>query len=257
MREQKPMSSLFNVVKKGLHRAGLDVRLTKNIEQAAKREWADKWRAYWRPFVAHRNIKTIIDIGANTGQFATLMHGLLPDARIYSLEPLPDCFEALQKNIAAIPVATAHPFAVGAKSGTSMIQRSAFTPCTSFLKKTRQLDEEFGAGGEVSEVAVEVVTLDDFIEQIDVQDELMIKMDVQGFELEVIKGGLAAFKRAALVSTEVCFFARLYQNQPLFDDIYRALREQGFSYMGNPEQLTGLQDQRVAEADAIFERVVT
>ncbi len=248
------MSRLSSLVKAGLHRAGFDVRLTRNIEQAAKREWADKWCDYWRPFIAHRNIKTVIDIGANTGQFATLFHRLLPGARIVSLEPLPDCFAELEKNLATIPNARAYPLAVGSKSGKATIHRSAFTPCTSFLQKTTQLDAEFGAGGDVRDIEVDVVTLDEFTGQLDLEDELMIKMDVQGFELEVLKGGLETFKRAALVSTEVCFYPKLYQGQPLFDDIYRALREQGFSYMGNPEQLAGQHDKRIAEADAIFER---
>lgn len=250
------MSSISHAIKKGLNRVGVDVRLTRNIERAARREWADKWCEYWRPFIAHRKIKTVLDIGANTGQFATLFHRLAPDVRIISLEPLPDCFAVLEKNLATIPGASAYPLAIGAENGKATIHRSDFTPCTSFLAKSDLLDAEFGEGAHIGNVEVEVVRLDDFTDRFDLEDELMIKMDVQGFELEVIKGGTKTFQRAALVATEVCFFPRLYQSQPLFDDIYRALRSMNYVYMGNPEQLAGVKDPRIAEADAVFEKVL-
>jgi hypothetical protein len=41
----------------------------------------------WRPFLSHHDIRTVIDIGANTGQFAGLIHRLCPNARILSFEP--------------------------------------------------------------------------------------------------------------------------------------------------------------------------
>lgn len=249
------MGNISSLVKRSLHGIGLDVRLCRNIDKAERRAWEDKWCAYWRPFIAHRKIKTVIDIGANTGQFAMLFHRLCPDVRIISLEPLQDCFDALKNNIASIPVASAHRLAIGSVTGVADMNRTEFTPCSSFLETTGQLKTEFGEGGAARPESVNVVRLDDFMAGLDVPDELMIKMDVQGYELEVLKGGPATFQRAVLVATEVCFFPKLYKNQPLFDDIYRALRSHGFSYMGNPEQLAGKVDGRIAEADAVFERV--
>ena len=67
-------------VKQGLKGAlrglGLDVRLVRNVEQAAQREWVDRWRQEWR-FVQAYPIRTILDVGANTGQFAAMIHRVI------------------------------------------------------------------------------------------------------------------------------------------------------------------------------------
>src|SRR5438034_257558 len=52
-----------------------------------------------QPWLRELNPKTILDIGANTGQFAVAINTILPDARILSFEPLPDCFEQLKRNL--------------------------------------------------------------------------------------------------------------------------------------------------------------
>src|ERR1043165_5913347 len=49
-----------------------------------------------KPWLLGSDIKTIFDVGANTGQFARAVHEVLPAAFIYSFEPLPDCFRELQ-----------------------------------------------------------------------------------------------------------------------------------------------------------------
>jgi len=49
-------------------------------------------------------------------------------------------------------------------------------------------------------------------------------------------------------------FTKLYEGQPLFDDIYKTLKESGFDYGGNWDQLTDSCDGRILQADAIFLR---
>ncbi len=57
--------------------------------------------------------------------------------------------------------------------------------------------------------------------------------------------------RAKIIIIEVSFQS-LYEGGPLFDDVYRLLKERGFTYNGNFEQLLSLKDGRVLQADAIF-----
>jgi FkbM family methyltransferase len=245
---------LKSLLKRVLYGLGLEVRLRRNVEAHARREWEDKWCERWRPFVAHRPIRTILDIGANAGQFARLAHRLCPQARILSFEPLPDCFVELQRNLEVIPGARAFNVALGDHAGMVTMNRSAFTPCSSLLAGTADLGRDIPAAAAVSQVSVPLLRLDDILADAGVDDELLIKMDVQGFEPQVIRGGPAAFRRASIVATEVCFCRPLYQGQPLFDDLYGTLRGLGFAFMGNAEQQASLTDARVVEADAIFER---
>jgi hypothetical protein len=70
----------------GLRRRGIDYEHYRNLR---------------RPWLLDAGIKTILDIGANTGQFARLAHEVFPGASIYSFEPLPDCFETLKTALPA------------------------------------------------------------------------------------------------------------------------------------------------------------
>jgi hypothetical protein len=83
------------------------------------------------------------------------------------------------------------------------------------------------------------------------RDPLLLKLDVQGFEDKVIAGGENVVARAKIIIIEVSF-QPLYEGGLLFDDIYRILKERGFAYHGNFDQLLSPKDGRALQADAIF-----
>ena len=98
---------------------------------------------------------------------------------------------------------------------------------------------------------IEVRRLSDVVRELHLRDPLLLKVDVQGFEDKVIAGGEDVVARAKIIIIEVSF-QPLYEGGPLFDDIYRLLKERGFTYNGNFEQLCSPKDGRVLQADAIF-----
>jgi hypothetical protein len=63
----------------------------------------------------------------------------------------------------------------------------------------------------------------------------MLKIDTQGYEDKVLAGATELIKRVDIVVIENSFF-RFYDNQPLFEDIFRILSEKGFKYRGNIAQ---------------------
>src|SRR5205085_8569342 len=70
--------------------------------------------------------------------------------------------------------------------------------------------------------------LDDMIGEIARPDEVIyLKIDTQGYELNVLKGALKTIKRAPLIQLETAF-SEGYQGQPLIEDIIRFLRELGY-----------------------------
>jgi len=89
----------------------------------------------------------------------------------------------------------------------------------------------YTAGSKEEHITVQA--LDTFIrdKSIDLQQEILIKIDVQGFEDKVITGGLNTFERAVVVITEISF-QELYHGQPLFDDIYTRLKGLGYKLVG-------------------------
>ncbi len=83
--------------------------------------------------------------------------------------------------------------------------------------------------------------------------ELLVKIDVQGFEGEVIRGGEAVLGRAKIVIVETTF-VELYVGQPLFGTIHEQLSRLGFAFQGNLSQLWNPEDGRILQADSLYAR---
>ena len=216
----------------------------------------DHFRAYSKPWLRALEIRTVLDVGANTGQFARLMHEVLPDARIYSFEPLPECYEVLRQ--ALEPDARFHPLqmAVGEVNTTLNFYRSIHTPSSSFLKMTSLHQAAFPEsleGQEEKAIRVESKRLDDAVEELVMEDNVLLKIDVQGYEARVIAGAPQTLKRVKAVLIETSF-VELYESQPLFDEIYRLLCDAGYVFRGNLQQMTHPSTGEIVQADSIFLR---
>lgn len=240
------------VVKRALHRLGLDVRLVRNVQAAARRDATDQWRQKWASF-GDRAIRTVVDVGANTGQFAAMIRGVFPAARIYSFEPVGSCYAALTETLSQLRPATAFRIALGDVRGHVRMFRSDFSPSSSLLEMTHAHKQEWPQSSVNSVEDVTVERLDDIAEGLDLTPEVLIKVDVQGFEAQVIRGGTRTFGQASVVVVEVGF-RRFYEGQSSFHEIYTLLSDLGFSYQGNLEPVQSTIDGQVVLADAIFER---
>ena len=196
-------------------------------------------------------IRTVFDIGANAGQFAAEIRSLLPEAFIYSFEPLRDAHASLVSRMGGDERFRAFNFALGAEDSRALIHRSKFSPSSSLLPMLELHTAAWPHTGEDATEEIEVRRLDSL--GIEPESELLVKIDVQGFEDAVIAGGRETLARAAYVITEVSF-ARLYEGQPLYEDIYRLLTAMGFEYRGSLSQLLDPRDGRPLQADAFFAR---
>jgi FkbM family methyltransferase len=243
------------MLKQTLHSLGLDVRLVRNIKKAQQRSWLEKQDAYWRPFLTHHNIKTIIDVGANEGQFSILMQRHFPDARILSFEPLEVCQLKLEEVIGRSPDSKIFKIAIGNESRICVMNQSDFTPCSSLLNGSDLLGEDYNNAAKITEIQVPVARLDECLQEENLDSEILVKFDVQGFEIPAIQGAIKTLEKASIVVIETCFFRRLYQKQPLFHEIYTLMYDLGFSFMGNAEQQKRKTDGRIVEADAVFEKI--
>ncbi|MFM6006246.1 MAG: FkbM family methyltransferase, partial [Sphaerospermopsis kisseleviana] len=216
--------------------------------------WLEKQDAHWRPFLEHHKIKTIIDVGANEGQFAILMQRHFPDARILSFEPLEICQSKLSRVIANSPDSKIFKVAIGDETGFCLMNQSDFTPCSSLLSGSSLLGEDYDDATKITQIQVPISRLDDCLQEENLDPEILVKFDVQGFEIPAIRGAIKTLEKASIVVIETCFFRKLYQQQPLFHEIYTLMHDLGFSFMGNAEQYTRKKDGRIVEADSIFEK---
>lgn len=204
-----------------------------------------------QPWLHTLNIGTILDIGANTGQFASTINVIFPNAKIYAFEPLPDCFEQLQMHMAGCKNFTAFNIGLGDQSGSLKFEKHDSSLSSSFLKMTDIHKTAFPHTQNSQSIEVKIEKLDNVAKNLSIIDPLLIKIDVQGYEDKVLRGGEQTIKRARLVISETSFES-LYEGQPLFDDIYRTFINLGFSYAGSFEQLFNPLDGRILQADSIF-----
>ena len=184
-------------------------------------------------------IKTIIDIGANKGQFARHISTLFPEAYIYCVEPLPEPYTTLskwaKKNSGKIKTFN---LALGDSEETlEMFSHIEHSPSSSLLKTTEVCENLYPFTQEQVSIPVKVDTLDNWFKKLPdpPAPELLIKLDVQGYEDRVIKGGQETFNVAKACILEV-HLDQLYDNQATFEDISLLLYNLGYHYAGNLEQ---------------------
>jgi len=117
------------------------------------------------------------------------------------------------------------------------------------------LSEDYQSAAATRSYDIPVIRLDDELSVNDLDRDVLVKFDIQGYEISAMKGAEELLRAAKLVVCEVCFFRNLYQEQPLFHEIYTELRDRGFTYIGSAQQMKRTTDGRIVEADAIFERL--
>ncbi len=204
-----------------------------------------------RPWFQALRIASVLDIGANIGQFAISINAVLSEAQICSFEPLPDCFAELQVRMKHARHFAAFNVGLGDRSGTLSFERNASTASSSFLKMTDIHKAAFPFTRDSQQTQVRMERLDDIAQQLNLKDPMLVKIDVQGYEDRVLSGGQQTIQHAKVVIIETTF-AELYDGQPLFDDIYRILTSWGFAYAGSLNQLVDPRDGKILQADSIF-----
>jgi FkbM family methyltransferase len=199
-------------------------------------------------------IRTVLDIGANTGQFAALARRAFPEAHIVSFEPIPECYAELRRNFERDSRFSAFNLALGADDHVATFNRHDFSPASSLLGQSDLIASSFPHATKMSVTEVEVRTLDGVAATLRLDKEILIKIDVQGYEDRVIAGGVDVLREARVIIIEVCF-EPLYEGQLPFGGIHQLLTSGGFSYAGNLAQSRHPQDGRNLEADAIYVRL--
>ena len=205
------------------------------------------------PELIHPKPATVLDIGGSHGQFAQEIFRAFPEATIYSFEPIPECFAELQA--LANAHANLHPIqlALSDREGEAELHVSQFRDSSSLQRMLPAHTEAWPHTAIEADRVVRVTQLDEAVRELRLTPPVMAKLDVQGHELQVIRGGRATLSQCQRVIVE-CNFAPLYEGQPSFGDLHEALCALDFHFDGFVGHLRHPRTHELMSADLVFFR---
>lgn len=197
--------------------------------------------------------RTVIDVGANVGQFAVAAAMLFPDALIYSFEPHPGCFEDLVKNAATLPRIKPFRAALGECAGVAQLRINSHSHSSSLMPLAQAHRQAFPAAVEVQTVGVQQTTLDVIFGEVELETPVLLKLDVQGCEAQAVRGGREMLKRVEWMVSEASL-KPMYEGEVLFMGLVRLMEDAGFAFSRPVGFLNDPQTGEILQLDALFTR---
>lgn len=204
------------------------------------------------PALRHVDPDVVLDVGANRGQFALLARSLHRDALIHAFEPLATPARVLAEVFKDDERVVLHRHAVGTAGGSAPMHVPRRDDNASLRRPTDRQTTLFSGTESRRTEQVMVKRLDEVLAKDDLGSRTLLKIDVQGSELDVLESAASLVPRFRWVLVEVSFVA-FYEGQPLADDVITSLVERGFGMHAqvNPTVVGG----SVVQADFLFRQV--
>lgn len=195
--------------------------------------------------------QTIVDIGANRGQFSLAARHIFPEAKIISFEPLRVPASLFNRVFLRDDAVMLHVAAIGPKSEQCTMHVSGRDDSSSLLPISSLQENIFPGTSEVETVSVKVAPLDVFVDVDDIKEPALLKLDVQGYELDALRGCESLLHKFKWVYCE-CSFVELYSGQKLVADVIAWLSNKNF-YVAGIYNLSYDGDGLAIQADFLFQ----
>jgi FkbM family methyltransferase len=188
------------------------------------------------------------DVGANVGQSVDRIRTYFDHPVIHSFEPSPETFVRLQEAAWNIADVTLNNIALGRKSGTAELVENTDPALSSLLEPGPDI-----WGSMKRKTTITVSTLDEYCTQNSIGHIDVLKLDTQGFELDVLHGAETLFSegRVGAVFMEITL-SEMYKGLPRLDELYRFMIERGFVLVAFYD--FHYQKNRLGWCDALFAR---
>ena len=204
--------------------------------------------------LAKTGISCVLDVGANNGQYGRELRTAGYRGRIVSFEPLSKALVELASQAARDPLWICRKAAMGDRNGRAAIHIAGNSVSSSILPMLAAHSEAAPESCYVGTEEVVMVTLESVFHEVAAEDDnIWLKLDVQGFENQVLDGAGKTLDNVRAIEMELSM-QPLYENQTLYVEMIQRLAKSGFSLaMIDP----GLRDARsglLLQADGIFLR---
>lgn len=193
----------------------------------------------------------IIDVGANRGQFTLFCQLTHPGVPVLAFEPIPHEAETFRRVHGHRPHVHLLESALGETTGKATLHLSKSADSSSLLPIGKKQTELFQNTVEIGTITVPVQRLDDFGAYWAGHTRQLLKLDVQGFELQVLRGAVETLKFCAYVYVE-CSEVPLYVGQALRTDVETFLKNQGFAASSRHNEQWA--ERELVQADYLYVR---
>jgi FkbM family methyltransferase len=176
--------------------------------------------------LSRNSVSTIFDIGSNQGTWTQLAKTIFPNAAIYAFEPLAELRSTYEQNTRTLSNIHYNQIALGPARGTLEMQVNKVRDTSSLLEATDLGKRQWNLEKDLPE-RVEVWPLDQWLAEKNIPQPDVIKLDIQGYEVEALKGASECLTRGTQVLLEVSF-KEFYKGQCLFSDVVSHLASYGY-----------------------------
>src|ERR1700677_315652 len=238
---------LFHRARLIAHRAGIKVsRYSPTL---------DANRLFINQLKSHQ-VDVVLDVGANSGQFAADLRKENFEGRIVSFEPLSGPFSLLERRASGDPLWDCRRCALGDFDGTISINVAGNAgESSSVLPMLKSHQDVYPPANYIGTEEVQIHRLDsvapEFLRPTDVT---FLKIDVQGFEKLVLAGSDSTVKDHCVGMQIELSFLPLYEDGMLFREALDLVYSLGFTLTGLKPCFTDIRDGRMLQADGIFFR---
>jgi FkbM family methyltransferase len=214
------------------------------------------WRRNFVSALTSHKVDVVLDVGANSGQYATSLRQAGFKGRIISFEPLSGPFSRLAHSSSADPLWDCRQCALGDFDGTVSVNIAGNAGASSsILPMLHSHQSVFPQANYIGTEDAVMRRLDSVAPEVLQQDEVaFLKIDVQGFEKQVIAGGRSTINdRCVGMQIELSFVA-LYEGDMLIQEALDLVDSCGFVLVGLVPGFTDVRNGRVLQADGVFFR---
>lgn len=233
-------------IKKFLWKVGYDISRFNAVSHPLARRKA---------LIESYNIDLILDVGANTGQFAKQMRDDIGySGNIISFEPLSSEYKVLKEKADNDDKWKAINCAIGDMEEKSKINIAGNSYSSSILGMLELHEKSAPESKYIGSEIIDVKTLDNIMNELKIKEEnIYLKIDTQGFESKVIKGAANVLKHIDTIQLEMSLIP-LYKDELLFNDMYNLLVSKGYSLVTIEPGFSDKNSGQMLQVDGIFHR---
>ncbi len=200
------------------------------------------------------NITLVLDVGANKGTYVREIRSADFSGKVVSFEPLPLPYKILQQQASKDHLWNCENSAIGNSDGKILMNVSGHETSSSLLSMTQTHVDVMPCSATVAEESVQIARLDSFYSKyVKADDRICLKVDVQGYEKEVLKGAIKILAHTHVIEIELSTIP-MYEDAPVLTEMTAALDEMGYTLVSIAPVFSDPQTGYLLQADGIFVR---